>query len=224
MNVRFLPVEISRRSTEQNGGHKSRCTVAPYRPYQPLKGVLYAIRSCRNMAHFRGIKWHDSHQPTTDVAWHVLVCAWADYGAGGTTLTNVRMGLAAHLEGVMNGTFLIALGAIWNEVRLPRPGKLTAYWTALYGTYANWLTTTFAAIFGTAAWSPITSAGHSGQPWQEALVSAGFLSVSISIVVSGVLLVWGLRASASMSQERRCCEPVQPIISVSEINDNERTQ
>ena len=29
---------------------------------------------------------------------------------------NMRMGLAAHLEGVMNGTFLIALGAIWTEV------------------------------------------------------------------------------------------------------------
>ncbi len=26
---------------------------------------------------------------------------------------NVRMGLAAHLEGVMNGIFLVALGAAW---------------------------------------------------------------------------------------------------------------
>src|SRR6185437_555540 len=33
--------------------------------------------------------------------------------------TNIRMALAAHLEGVMNGTFLLAVGAIWNEVRLP---------------------------------------------------------------------------------------------------------
>ena len=32
--------------------------------------------------------------------------------------TNTRMGLAAHLEGVMNGTFLVALGAIWTDVRL----------------------------------------------------------------------------------------------------------
>jgi hydroxylaminobenzene mutase len=32
-------------------------------------------------------------------------------------VTNPRMGLAAHLEGVMNGTFLIALGAVWMEVR-----------------------------------------------------------------------------------------------------------
>src|SRR5947209_2891510 len=63
---------------------------------------------------------------------------------------NIRMGLAAHLEGVMNGTFLIALGAAWNEVRLSPRVNLTAYWFALYGTYGNWLVTTLAAVFGTA--------------------------------------------------------------------------
>ena len=59
--------------------------------------------------------------------------------------TNVRMGLSAHLEGVMNGILLLALGAVWNEVRLPHPVKVTAYCTALYGTYVNWLVTTIAA-------------------------------------------------------------------------------
>src|SRR3981081_3401966 len=83
---------------------------------------------------------------------------------------NVRMGLAAHLEGVMNGTFLVALGAIWPQVKLPPRLKVAAYWGALYGTYANWAVTTLAAIFGTAAMSPITAAGRSGQPWQEVLV------------------------------------------------------
>ena len=37
--------------------------------------------------------------------------------------TNVRMSLSAHLEGVMNGILLLALGAAWNEVRLSRPVK-----------------------------------------------------------------------------------------------------
>ncbi len=106
---------------------------------------------------------------------------------------NVRMGLAAHLEGVMNGTFLLALGAIWNEVKLPPRGKAAAYWTVLYGTYINWLMTVLAAIFGTAALSPITGAGHSGQPWQESFVTAGFLSVGIAIVASSALVLWGLR-------------------------------
>jgi hypothetical protein len=34
---------------------------------------------------------------------------------------NTRMGLAAHLEGVMNGTFVLALGAVWPRYRSPRP-------------------------------------------------------------------------------------------------------
>src|ERR1039457_4066783 len=53
--------------------------------------------------------------------------------------TNVRMGLAAHLEGLMNGTFLIALGAIWPQVRLSTMTTAFAFWTVLYGTYVNWL-------------------------------------------------------------------------------------
>jgi (hydroxyamino)benzene mutase len=107
--------------------------------------------------------------------------------------TNVRMGLAAHLEGVMNGIFLLALGAIWTQVQLPRAAKRAAYWTGLYGTYVNWLFTTLAAVFGTAALSPITAAGHTGKPWQESLVTAGFLSVGLAIVACSLLLLWGLR-------------------------------
>jgi hydroxylaminobenzene mutase len=67
---------------------------------------------------------------------------------------NIRMGLAAHLEGVMNGTFLVALEAAWTEDRLSPRRKAIAYWTALYGTYGNWVVTTLAAAFGTAALSP----------------------------------------------------------------------
>ena len=107
--------------------------------------------------------------------------------------SNPRMGLAAHLEGVMNGTFLGALGAVWTEVRLSPRLTSAAYWSALYGTYANWAVTLLAAIFGTAALSPITAAGRSGQPWQEGLVTVGFMSVGLAIVVSSILVLSGLR-------------------------------
>ena len=110
---------------------------------------------------------------------------------------NVHMGLAAHLEGVMNGIFLMALGAIWTEVELPSRAKAIAYWTMLYGTYGNWLITTCAAIFGTGVLSPITAAGRSGQPWQESFVMAGFMSLGIVIVASSVLVLWGLGAKTS---------------------------
>jgi (hydroxyamino)benzene mutase len=117
-------------------------------------------------------------------------------GFAETHFANVRMGLAAHLEGVMNGTFLVALGAVWNEVRLPARIKTMAYWTALYGTYVNWFMTTVAAVLATAALSPITAAGRSAAPWKEALVTAGFLSVGISIIAASLLVLWGLRSNA----------------------------
>jgi hydroxylaminobenzene mutase len=116
--------------------------------------------------------------------------------------TNPRMGLSAHLEGVMNGTFLVVLGAIWTEVQLPPVAKGTAYWTALYGTYANWVFTTLGAALGTAAANPIFAAGYHGQPWQESLAAAGFLSVAVVIIVSVVLVLWGLRGGISVREPR----------------------
>jgi (hydroxyamino)benzene mutase len=117
-------------------------------------------------------------------------------GFAETHFANVRMGLAAHLEGVMNGIFLLGLGAVWNEVRLLRRTKAIAYWGVLYGTYINWLITASAAAFGTAALSPITGAGHVGKPWQETLITIGFLSVGVSIVASSIIILWGLRGHA----------------------------
>jgi hydroxylaminobenzene mutase len=111
--------------------------------------------------------------------------------------TNVRMGLAAHLEGVMNGILLLALGAIWPHVRLGRNAQAAAFWTALYSAYANWLFTTLAAIFGTGALSPITASGFRAQAWQESLVTAGLMSVGIVIVTSTLIFLWGLRGKAS---------------------------
>ena len=106
---------------------------------------------------------------------------------------NVRMGLAAHLEGVMNGIFLLALGAAWGQLKLPIGASKLAFWAVLYGTYINWFFTLLAAVFGTAALSPITGAGHNGLAWQESFVTAGFMSVGIAITIASVLVAWGLR-------------------------------
>ena len=139
------------------------------------------------------------NDPKRRLLWHGMFLFLLGLFTGFVELkfSNPRMGLAAHLEGVMNGTFLVALGAIWTEVRLSERLKAAAYWGALYGTYANWVVTTLAAIFGTGALSPITAAGRSAQPWQESVVTLGFMSVGIVIVSSAVLILCGLRRSAA---------------------------
>lgn len=106
-------------------------------------------------------------------------------------VTNPRMGLASHLEGVMNGTFLIAVGAAWSRLDLSRRLATLTFWLLVYGTYANWLFISLAAVFGTSRSTPIAGAGHAGQPWQEDLVLAGLVTVAIAMLVGSALLLWG---------------------------------
>lgn len=108
-------------------------------------------------------------------------------------LRNPRMGLSAHLEGLMNGILLLALGAVWPMVRLPPRAESAAFVAALYGAYANWGVTSLAAAFGTAALTPIASGPARGRPWQEALVTAGFSSVAVAMLLAAALILWGLR-------------------------------
>ena len=114
-------------------------------------------------------------------------------GFAESSFANMRMGLAAHLEGVMNGIFLLALGSAWVKLQLSNRVKRSVFWATLYGTYVNWLVTTVAACFGTKALSPLTGTSRGAQPWQESMVTIGFMSVGIALVVATVLLLWGFR-------------------------------
>jgi hydroxylaminobenzene mutase len=113
--------------------------------------------------------------------------------------SNPRMGLAAHLEGLMNGTFVLAVGLAWTEVRLPPRSIRLTFWTLLYGSYVNVLVTALAATFGTAAMTPLTGAIHPALGWQETLVTVGFISVGITMLVASALLLWGLRGSRMLT-------------------------
>lgn len=73
----------------------------------------------------------------------------------------------------------------------PRVEK-AARWSALYGTYGNWLFTTLGAAMGSAAANPILSQGHHGKPWQERVAGAGFRSVRIAIFSAVALILRGL--------------------------------
>ena len=128
-----------------------------------------------------------------DLLWHgaLLFLLGLLTGFVQQQMRNPRMALAAHLEGVMNGTLLLAIGAAWSELRLSARGSAWTFWTLLYGAYANWAVTTLAALFGTKSMTPLTGAGFGAAHWQETLVAAGFGSVALAIVTAAVLLLVG---------------------------------
>ena len=108
-------------------------------------------------------------------------------------LANMRMGLSAHLVGLLGGLFLIALGLIWGDKDLPQPLDTAAFWLGLYGSYANLCTTLFAAAFGTNRLTPLAGSGHLAAAWQENFVTFGLVSASGAMVTVCILLLWGLQ-------------------------------
>jgi hydroxylaminobenzene mutase len=110
---------------------------------------------------------------------------------------NPRMALSSHLEGVLNGTFLLVLGVIWGRLQIGRVTGRVAFGLLAYGTFANWGTTLLAAIWGAGeTMMPLAAAGYVGTSAQEMLIVFGLLSLSLAMVVVCPIVLWGLRAQA----------------------------
>jgi (hydroxyamino)benzene mutase len=104
-----------------------------------------------------------------------------------------RLGLSSHLEGVLNGMFLIALGLMWRRLVLPAWAGTTTFVLALYGTYANWFATLLAAMWGAAGMMPIAGGGASAAAVAEAIVAVLLASLSLAMIAVCLLVLWGLR-------------------------------
>ncbi|HEX9944751.1 MAG TPA: hydrogenase [Thermoanaerobaculia bacterium] len=111
-------------------------------------------------------------------------------------LNNPRMGLSAHLTGVMNGFFLILLGLSWERLRLAGRSASLVYGLALYAAYTNWTINLLGAAMGTGKLTPLVAGGRVGRPWQEVLVNTGAVSLAVAVVVCLILVLRSLRKPA----------------------------
>jgi len=130
--------------------------------------------------------------------WHgfLLFLASLLVGMVVPAFTNARMGLSAHVSGLMSGLFLVALGAVWGEIALTSGTASATLWCALYGAWIGTAALVLAALFGTGSLTPIAGAGHAGAGWQEAVVVLGLTTSAVAMVACCVLALVGLRGRA----------------------------
>jgi len=108
-------------------------------------------------------------------------------------LTNPRMGLASHLEGLMNGTLLLALAACWKHVSLSPREERWCFALLAFGALSNWLATLLAASWGAGhMMMPIAAGMHRAVVWREGTVSLLLLALSLSMVAGMALVLKGL--------------------------------
>jgi hydroxylaminobenzene mutase len=109
------------------------------------------------------------------------------------TFENPRMGLSAHLEGLMNGTFLAVLGLFWHRLALGTKASVIAFWMVVYAAYANWLGVLLGGIWGAgASMMPIAAKGITGTPFQEGIIAFLLISISVAMVIGVAMIIWGL--------------------------------
>ncbi|MFM7322856.1 MAG: hydrogenase [Armatimonadota bacterium] len=108
-------------------------------------------------------------------------------------LANPRMALASHLEGVLNGIFLIALGLVWPRLDLAPIACRIGCGLAVFGTFANVLATLLAAAWGAGKMMPIAAQGKVGSAAQEGTIQALLVALALAMVGVCVVVLFGLR-------------------------------
>jgi (hydroxyamino)benzene mutase len=106
-------------------------------------------------------------------------------------MANPRMGLSSHLEGVLNGIFLIVLGLIWNKLEISIRWLSITYWLSLFGTFANWFSVLIAAISNSGKMMPLAG-GKEGSPVPEGIVTFLLISISIAMLAICIIVMIGL--------------------------------
>ncbi|HEX5252306.1 MAG TPA: hydrogenase [Mycobacterium sp.] len=108
-------------------------------------------------------------------------------------LKNPRMALSSHLEGVLNGMFLVLLGLLWPHTHLPHAWGVTAVALIVYAAYANWLATLLAAAWGAGRkLAPIAAGDHATLPAKEGIVGVLLISLAVATVTGVVIVIAGL--------------------------------
>src|SRR5262245_44114522 len=129
------------------------------------------------------------------VFWHGTMLVLLSLATGGflQSFATPRLGLAAHVGGIMNGTLIVAVGAAWSELALSFSLARGLFWSLVYSGYVNWLGLVLAAAFGTTSTTPLLGDGSPAAPWQEQVVA--FCLVSGAVVTLGAvgLVLFGLR-------------------------------
>lgn len=110
-------------------------------------------------------------------------------------LAKPRLGLSSHLEGVMNGMFLVILGLIWHRLNLSNLWLKLTFQLAVVGTYLNFLSIGLAAATGAGKLLPIAGGREQG-PFIESVITMGLVLVTITMLLVCILVMKGLTQQA----------------------------
>jgi hydroxylaminobenzene mutase len=108
-----------------------------------------------------------------------------------------RLGLSAHLVGILQGLFLMVMGLLWPRLRLSAAISRVGVWLAVYGCFAPLMANLLAGLWGAGnTMLPMAAGQAHGSALQEIMIAVGLRTGGASLIALCVLVLWGLRAPA----------------------------
>jgi (hydroxyamino)benzene mutase len=106
-------------------------------------------------------------------------------------LANPKLGFLCHVEGVLNGIFLIVLGLIWNIVAESNKCMTITFWLSIYGTFANWLGHMISALFNTGRHLTMATKDQAVPPLADDIVDFLLLSLTMAMFTISITVIIG---------------------------------
>jgi hydroxylaminobenzene mutase len=114
-----------------------------------------------------------------------------------------RLGLSAHLLGLMQGLFLIVTGLVWGRLQLPVPIFRVGFWLALFGCFAPLAANLLGAIWGAGnTLLPMAAGPAHGNALQERIITILLRAGGVAMIAAIILILWGLRIPGSRAAQR----------------------
>src|SRR6185295_5268560 len=108
-----------------------------------------------------------------------------------------RLGLSAHLVGIMQGIFLMVMGLLWPRLQLSAAVSRVGVWLAVYGCFAPLVANLLGGILGAGnTMLPMAAGQAHGSGLQESMIEVGLRTGGASLIALCIVVLCGLRTPA----------------------------
>lgn len=116
---------------------------------------------------------------------------------------NPRAGLATHVLGITEGLFLVVIGFCYPLLRLPLWLARVNFWMLVVSAYVGMLSEFLGATFGLNRMLVVTAMGlPESTPWLETSFEIVIKGISVFILISCFIVLFGLRETKSNSSSQ----------------------
>jgi hydroxylaminobenzene mutase len=122
-------------------------------------------------------------------------------------MVNPQIGVITHLEGVLNGLFLVTLGVIWQRMSLTDRQQWRLMVLALACVYINYFQALWGAVMGRSRATTLFPADRVPFPLEKTVLDVVLLSMSVGFIVVCLMTLWGLHRGMAA---QRGAAPARP--------------